>query len=164
MILWQLALHAPSRAVRDPGILTLERLRVMMRFLVGGGWRIRTMPDRDSLLGNLIAGDIFHAECPNGASMICVVVSVTETAIHARRTTTQEDLEFDRRTGVMTRGDGRPRCAINSVARLPVDIHEVFLGMDRKFRLEHDPERIKLSKAEQAAILFASSHYASNPL
>src|SRR5271168_2363790 len=105
------------------------------------------MPDRDTLLANLLVGDIFHAECPNGASMICLVVAVTEMAIHARRVTTQENLEFGRRTGTTILDDGFTRCAINSVAPLPVDIHNVFLGMDRKFRLEHDPERIKLSKA-----------------
>jgi len=57
------------------------------------------MLDRKTLIGKLDVGDIFHAEYPNGASCVCRVLSVNEAAIHARRMTTQENLEFERQTG-----------------------------------------------------------------
>ena len=126
------------------------------------------MTDRKALLGKLDVGDIFHAEAPNGASLICLVLSVDQTTIQARRVTTQENLEFNRQTGVAQDGD-----VINSVAHLPIDIHNVFLGLDQKYRLlmgmdkKHrfeDPERLKLTDAEKKALLFVGRHYASNPL
>ncbi|MEJ0071169.1 MAG: hypothetical protein WDO24_23250 [Pseudomonadota bacterium] len=49
------------------------------------------------------------------------------------------------------------------MAPLPVDIYNIMLGIDRKFRLEHDPERIKLSEAEVKAFSFLHTHYAKNP-
>ena len=57
------------------------------------------MPDRKPLLAKLDVGDIFHAEYPNGAKCICLVLSVNDATIDARRVTSQENLEFDRQTG-----------------------------------------------------------------
>jgi hypothetical protein len=122
------------------------------------------MYDRETLLGRLVVGDIFYAAASNGASMICLTVSVTGTTITARRVITEEHLEFDRRTGMMALADGRAPCTINSVAPLPIDVHNVILGIDRKFRLENDSERIKLNDAEKNAIILAASHYASHPI
>src|SRR4051812_33722470 len=106
---------------------------------------VSTMRDRKELLGNLAIGDIFHANSPNGASLICLVVSVTESTIHARTVTTQTQLEFDRQTGVAVWGDDQVPCTIDSTAPLPVEIHNVMLGLDRKSRLERNPERFKLN-------------------
>jgi hypothetical protein len=122
------------------------------------------MFDRETLLGRLAVGDIFHAEAPNGASLICLVVAVSEATIQARTVTTQTQLEFDRRTGIAQSGDDRVPCTINSAAPLPLDVHDVMLGIDRKFRLERDPERLKLNEAEIRALLFVASHYSANPL
>jgi hypothetical protein len=118
------------------------------------------------MLAKLAVGDIFHAESPNGASMVCLVVSVTESAIHARRVPTQTDLLLDRRTGVGVEkfGGEQAPCIINSVAPLPAEIHNVFLEMDRKYRLDTDTERFKLTDAEKRAYRFIDSHYPSNPL
>ena len=122
------------------------------------------MPDRDALLRNLRPGDLFHASCPSGASLVCLVESLTETEIRTRRITTQEAYAFDRRTGLtLPNSDPRP-CKIDSVAPLPTDILNIMLGIDRKSRLEHDPERIKLSKDEIKAFNFIDGHYKSNPL
>lgn len=121
---------------------------------------------------NLAAGDIFHAEAPNGASMVCLVLSVDETTIQARRVTGQANLEFDRRTGVAEVGENSVRCVINSVATLPIEIYNVFLALDRKYQAVHgqkdifekNPEYFKLSEAEKKALLFIDSHYSSSPL
>lgn len=47
------------------------------------------MDDRKDALRLLAVGEIFHAEAPNGASLICLTLAVTETGIHARTVTTQ---------------------------------------------------------------------------
>lgn len=125
------------------------------------------MPDRMTSLMRLAAGDIFHAEAPNGASLICLVVSTSETAIHARRVTTQEDLTFDRKTGISEDG------VIDSVAPLPAEIHDTFLALDNKYKalMEidekdrfKDPGKFALSAAEKKALLFIDEHYSANPL
>jgi len=38
------------------------------------------------------------------------------------------------------------------------------LGLDRKMRLEHELERIKLNDDEKRALIFIDSHYSTNPL
>jgi hypothetical protein len=118
--------------------------------------------ERERLLGNLAPNDIFHAACPNGASLVCLVTSLTDQAIHARRLMTGETLAFDRRTGATL--DGGAPCTINSVAPLPAEIHDLMLGVDRKMRLEHLPGRHKLTDTEKQAFVFIDAHYASNPI
>jgi hypothetical protein len=120
------------------------------------------MTDRAAALNNLAVGDIFHAESPNVASLICLVMAVTKTTIQARTVTHQMHLEFDRQTGVAEWGDNRVPCVVDSVTPLPVDIHNVMLGLDRKMRLEQDPERFKLNDAEKRALIYVDSHYSSN--
>jgi len=94
-------------------------------------WPLR---DRKDQLARLVVGDIFHAKpsSPEGASLICLVVSVTESTIHARTVTHQMQTEFDRQTGEGVWGDDRIPCTIDSTAPLPVEIHNVMLGLDRK--------------------------------
>jgi hypothetical protein len=38
------------------------------------------------------------------------------------------------------------------------------LGLDRKMRLQRDPEKFKLNKEEIQAIHFVNEYYPSNPL
>jgi hypothetical protein len=121
------------------------------------------MDDRKTLLGRLVVGDVFHASGQKGASLICLTVSITETTIQARRVTTQEDLEFDRQTGIEN-CDDRPVSKIDSVAPLPLAVLNVILGIDRKYRLLQDPEQGKLTDAEIKALMYTGPHYASNPL
>lgn len=131
------------------------------------------MIDRNTCLSNLSVGDIFHADYPNGASCICLVLSVNETTICARRVTTQQNLSFNRQTGVEEVPPDEPQAVIDSVAPLPLEIHNTFLEMNKKYetlmsmdeasRFE-DLERHKLTEAEKKALIFVHSHYASNPL
>ena len=129
------------------------------------------MLDRKSLLTRLTVGDIFHAVAPNGASCVCRVLSVNDAIIHARRMTTQENLEFDRQTGIEKASDGEALAVINSVAPLPPEIRNVFLGIERKYRQikpedwdNPDLERFKLTEAEKKALRFVGPYYISNPL
>lgn len=120
------------------------------------------MTDRKSLLAKLKIGEIFHAEAPNGASLICLVVSVDETHLRVRRITSQDDLIFNRQTGMTEDGD-----IINSVAPLPIEIHDVLLGLDQKYQTydpNEEPERFKLTELEKKALRFIGPHYSSNLL
>jgi hypothetical protein len=132
------------------------------------------MADRATLLSKLVVGDIFHATGPSGASLICLTMSVTETTIRARTVTTQYHFDFDRKTGMAEYsariigipewGDEIKSCAIDSVAPLPIDIHNIMLGIDRKFRLGWDFDRFKLSSDEGRALLFVATYYPAYPL
>jgi hypothetical protein len=122
------------------------------------------MPDRESELRKLAVGDIFHANSPDGASLICLVLSVTEGTIHSRTVTTQVYLEFDRRAGNAKWGEEPIICTIDSVTPLPVGVHDTMLEIDRKFRLERNLERLRLTYAEKRALVFVASHYLSNQL
>ena len=131
------------------------------------------MTDRIECLRNLGVGDIFHAEYPNGASCICLVLSVSESTIHAKRITTQHELSFNRRTGVEEVPPDQPEAVIDSVAPLPREIHdtllemnkkyETFMAMDEVLRFQ-DLEQHKLTEAEKKALNFVYSYYPSNPL
>ncbi len=138
------------------------------------------MPDREELLRSLVVGDIFHAsfpsENPGGPSLVCLVEAITDTGIQARTVTTQYRFRFNLKTGeaesidaamLAVREGEEVVCLIDSVVPLPVDIHNVILGLDRKSRLERfdrNPERVKLNDAEKKAIIFMSSYYPANPL
>lgn len=130
------------------------------------------MLDRKNLISKLDVGDIFHAEYPNGAKCICLVLSVNGSTIQARRVTSQENLEFDRQTGVEKASKGQALAVISSVAPLPAEIHDVFLALDQKYKAVHgqkdifekNPEYFQLSDAEKKAFRFIDSHYSSNPL
>jgi hypothetical protein len=128
------------------------------------------MVNRQTALRSLAVGDIFHGRSPSGASLVCLVTSVTESTIRARRITTQDDLEFDRQTGIEL---GEVTGRIDCVARFPRDIHDVFLELDRKYQgfremdrngIEPDPEQLKLTAPEKRALLFIDEHVSSNPI
>jgi hypothetical protein len=122
-----------------------------------------TPANRKKLLRQIVVGDIFHAEAPNGASLICLTTKVSKTIIEARTVTTQKHYRFSRTTG-LGQSEARVKCAIDSVAPLPIDIHNVMLGIDRKFRLVFDVADLKLNNAEKKALLFIDSYYAENAL
>ena len=122
------------------------------------------MADRQTVLGKLTVGNIFHASGSTGASLICLIVAVTATTIKARRVTTQEVLEFDRQTGIERCDDGTAS-KIDSVAPLPPDVFNTLLGIDQKFRLLQDLRQAKLTDAEITVLgTYVGQHYGSNPL
>jgi hypothetical protein len=120
--------------------------------------------NRESSLRNLIVGDIFSGACPDGRILICLVTSITEKTIQARSVPTQKNYCFDRQTGIEEGVEMSVACTIQSVEPLPLDVHNVILGLDRKFRLVRDIERLKLSETEKKALIFIDSYYSSYPL
>ncbi len=128
------------------------------------------MTDRRTALRSLSVGDIFHGRSPNGASLVCLLTAVTDSTIYARRITTQDDLEFDRNTGIKM---GQSQTKIDCIAPLPPDIHDVFLELDRKYQafgemrrrgVEPDLEQYKLTPEEHRALLSIDEHVSSNPI
>ena len=115
------------------------------------------MSDLRSKLSLLVPGDIIHGTCPEGASYICLVESIGSTCIETRRVTTQDHVTFNIETGEDIES---PQCRLTSIAPLPVDVHNVLLGLDRKMRLGHPP----LSQAEIDALLFVADFYPAHPL
>ena len=120
------------------------------------------MIDWKRSLTSFLVGDIFHATCPNGASLIGLAEAVTDDRIPVRRVTTQDNVEFDRSRG-LTLGNEMP-CTIDSIAPLPLETHNITLGLDRKMRLQRDPEKFKLNKEERQAVDFVKEYYSLNPL
>ena len=84
-----------------------------------------TMDARSKAFWTLKVGDIFH-----GDSLICLATSITDTAIHARRVTTQDELRFNRMTGRIEMDEDRIAGEIDSICRLPADIDATMLGID----------------------------------
>ncbi len=124
------------------------------------------MTDRQTALRNIAVGDIFHGQAPNGASLICLALKVTETTIYARAVTTQFSYEFDRSTGVAEwefNGHKVP-CTIDSVVSLPAEIHETMLGLDRIYADKSRDEAHKLTEDERRALVFAAKYYSANTL
>ena len=122
------------------------------------------MTDRQTLLQRLEAGDIFHARTADDHSLICLVMVVTDSTIEVRTVTHNVHLAFDRRTGIAHWAQVDARCVIDSVAPLSREMHAVMLGLDRKMRLEQDPERFKLDEEEKRALLFVGAFYRDNPV
>ena len=136
------------------------------------------MMRRQTALRSLSVGDIFHAtDLNSGITRICLVTSLTDATIFSRTITTQDDLEFDRRSGGaehVLHGD-HYRYSVDSVAVLPADIQAALVGLDRRYHeaarrqdedpnYEWPPEVTRLTQAEKQALLFINSFYPANPL
>ena len=101
-------------------------------------------------------------------------MSVTKTMIQARNVATQIIYDFDRQTGVTDWYvfSEHTICTIDSVAPLPVDIHEIMLSIDRKgreseYREAEDPdgpEQYALTDEERRGLLFVSYFYPAFPI
>ena len=131
------------------------------------------MTGRDAALRNISVGDFFHATTESGASFVCLTLQIKERTIFARRITTQSVHEFDRVTGVED-PDGIP-VTINSVEKLPADVREILLGLDKKYReaeykYAEDPEwqlpedKARLTKDEIHGLLFVGDFYRAHPI
>jgi hypothetical protein len=117
--------------------------------------------ERKTLLQRLVVGDVFHATTPNGVSLTCLVTRLIKTQIEARTVTTQKIVRVNRNTGLGKLNTGlgklgaeRVTCTVNSVAPLPIAIHNEMLGIDRKFRLAQNEEALALTSSEKKALLF----------
>jgi hypothetical protein len=129
------------------------------------------MADLRGALKKLVIGDFFHARSPkNHASLVCLVTELDQGTIRSRRVHTQDDLQFDRKTGIER---GSVPSKIDCVTQLPPDMHQLLLEMDRKYQelyalvrdgREFDWERAKLTPDEKRVGAFIYDHVAANPI
>lgn len=115
------------------------------------------MIDRKAALHHIDVGDIFHAEGSNGASLICLTLSVTDATIQARTVTTQYPVEFDRETGIAEWGSGQ--AVIDCTDVLPEDIFRIMMQIDRKYGSELDLDNSKLTDDEKRALIFIADNF-----
>lgn len=129
------------------------------------------MDDRAAALRNLSVGEIFHARNPEtGASLICLVTGLDDVTIYARRIHTQDDVRFDRNTGLRL---GKGQTKIDCVAPLPPDVHNVLLKFDQRYQNAHalirqgvevDLREARYTPDERYANDFLDRHVAENPI
>jgi hypothetical protein len=135
------------------------------------------MTDRQTALGALEAGHLFHAVDAAGPVRICLVMSVSEKTILARSVTTQEIIEFDRRNGRAShkRYGFNFDYVIASVEPLPRDIHEIMLSLDRNGRAFEEkiaanpdykspPDKSILNDDQRRGLLFVAEFYRAHPM
>lgn len=122
------------------------------------------MNNREAKIRGIAAGDIFHAEAPNGASLICLALDVSKEHIEARVVTTQHVYQFDRKSGIAEAGEDRVPCEIDSVTHLPLRIHNLMLSIDQKYEGRPAIGDLKLSRVQIDALVFVYSFYPNNPL
>jgi hypothetical protein len=116
---------------------------------------------REAALHGVRVGDIFYAlSRRDKAPLICLTTAVTETTICGRTVTQGYDFTFDRRTGEGSGLAGATRATILSAEKLPPEMHEALLSLDRK-RLNWDGP---LSAAQKRALVFIADFYPAHPL
>lgn len=113
--------------------------------------------DWRSKLSWLVPGDLVHGRDEGKQNLICLVECVGPSRIKTRRITTQEQVTFDIGTGENIE---TPGCRLDSIMPLPVEVHDVLLGLDRKMRLGNQ----QISEAEKAALDFADEVSLAHPL
>jgi hypothetical protein len=126
--------------------------------------------DRETALRNLAVGDIFHARSRNGASLVCLVTALDGGTIYARRIHTQDDEQFDRKTGFEV---GKQHTRIDCVTPFPPDIQNIFLAMDQKYQelmalvrqgIDLTLDQTKMTADEKRASLAIDQHVAANSI
>ena len=123
------------------------------------------MSDQEAKLRRLGEGDIVHANSPGGASLICIVLSVGDTVIRARRVTTQEVIDFDRGTGRESVDGREVAYAIDCVAPLPEAVCKTVRWMDEKYSRKNDgTTSAEVTEDELKVFRFMRTHVDANPL
>ena len=125
--------------------------------------RLASQSDRKWILGNIEVGDVVFAVADDGAPKILLVYRTTKASIFARLVTSQTKIVLNR-DGRSTFVDHNYTCEIVSAAPLPVEEYEVVLGLDRKMRLAHAPEQLRLTDAEKRLLLGIDEFYKARPL
>jgi hypothetical protein len=124
------------------------------------------MTSRADKLAKISRGDVFHATSPNGASLICLALDVTDTMIISETITSVCALEFDRITGIAERDfDGEiVGCTIDSVAHLPEEIEKVLIDLHRVCSRKDVSDEPKLRDPEHRALVFAAQYFPAHPI
>ncbi|GLR88021.1 hypothetical protein [Bradyrhizobium iriomotense] len=120
--------------------------------------------NRRELIARLGPGDLFHAAFPNGAVRICIVTSIEDAGLFAKSITTQEAYSFDRMTGAGAPAKDGAVCTIDSIHPLPTEIRCCLREIDQRNATRRGLDALRLSDAEQRALLDAGSLFEKHPL
>ena len=121
------------------------------------------MSSRDQALGELRVGDVIFGVGAGGQEKLLLVFEVGQKGFSARHVTTQMPFSFGRDGKTRVDADGG-FVTIVSTARLPPEMHEVALGLDRKWAARPDYPDTVLSKAEIDLLLKYAAFFRANPL
>src|SRR5471030_1263690 len=119
------------------------------------------MTKRETAIQSIAVGDLFHATSPNGASLICLALEVTDAVIVSQTVTSVYDLNFDRGTGMAERdfhGESVV-CTIDSAAPLPDDFKKTLIAVHRAYSSKDESDEPKLKDPEHRALVFAAQYF-----
>lgn len=119
--------------------------------------------DRDRILNAIEPGDIVFAIANDGSPKVLLVYATTKHTMSARLVTSQTRIVFGR-DGLSRSVDGNYTCVIASAAPLPPEPYNIVLGLDRKMRLIHSLDHVRLSEDEKRVLLELEAFYKSRPL
>jgi hypothetical protein len=97
-----------------------------------------------------------------------LITGLDDGTIYARRIHTQDDVRFDRNTGLRL---GKGHTKIDCVAPLPSDIRDILVQMDQRYQaayalirqgIEVDPREARYTPDERRAHDFLDEHIAAN--
>jgi hypothetical protein len=117
---------------------------------------------REQILGKLEKGDIAYGISSSGQGMMMLVYDRSATTILARHVPSQTKAEFDR-NGLSAAIEGVGTITLTSAAPLPPDTYSTVLGLDRKIRLMHSVEHIRLTDDEKRVLQEVGDFYAARP-
>lgn len=118
---------------------------------------------RSQVLAGIEAGDVIFGIAAGGQEKLLFVYRTSPDKIFARHVTSQSKAEFDRE-GKSTYCEGGGSCEIISAAPLPPDRYNVVVGLDRKTRLMHSLEQLRLTDTEARLLLEIDDFYRAWPL
>ena len=118
---------------------------------------------RDQILGKLERGDIAFGVSSEGQGMMFLVYDTNDTTIFTRHVPSQTKAQFDR-SGSSKPIEGVGTVAIVSAAPLPADTYNIVLGLDRKMRLMHSIQHIRITDDEKRVLREIDEFYRARPL
>jgi hypothetical protein len=124
------------------------------------------MIKREAAIRCIAVGDLFHATSPNGASLICLALDVTDSMVVSQTVTSMYDLDFDRKTGIAERDFHGENvvCTIDSVASLPDHFRKTLIDLHRTYLKKDESDESKLKDPEHRALVFAAQYFPAHPL
>ncbi|MBE0580999.1 hypothetical protein [Devosia sp.] len=121
------------------------------------------MSFRDQALSAVRVGDVIFGLGAGGQEKLLLVYEVDQSGFLARHVTTQMSFRFGRDGKTSVNADGG-FVTIVSTARLPQEMYEVALGLDRKWAARPEYPDTVLSKAEIELLLKHAAFFGAHPL
>lgn len=121
------------------------------------------MPSRAQALNAITVGDVIFGLGAGGQGKLLLVYKADSSGFSARHVTTQMTFRFGRDGKTRVYADGG-HISIVSAARLPAELHEAALGLDRKSAARLEYPDSKLNAAEIQLLLTHVAFFKENLL